>query len=457
VRAEVASFFENKPLKLDPTIPAGKLEDFVSPTFWAPNVSWFTQRNGNDPQHSLMISENGSEGNHMHANGISMELFGKGYTLAPDMGFGGGYFALDYAEYYGQFPAHNTVCVDGISSYPIMKSNHAFELRSCYPAPESKTGNYNNISYSDVYFREPESCADQTRTLSIVTTGEKTGYYVDVFRSKKVDGKDKMHDYFYHNLGQKMIVTDTNGDSLNLKPTEELAFAGGHLYAYSYIFNKKSAVTNKDVKATFTITRPGGDDVYMNMWMKGEKEREIFSALSPMCEGLSRTPGMPYSIKDTPVLTYVARQTGEAWTRPFVSVFEPSSENEPSKIASVSFFNAEKALKDFVGIKVESKSGRTDYIFSNSNAADNSAYKDMSSQATYSVVGTEKNGDCVLFMGNGTSLSSKNVTIKTTQPAHVIVEMKQGKCFYTADIDCKITISGKIYNLPASSYKEIIK
>ena len=31
-------------------------------------------------------------------------------------------------EYYSQFPAHNTVCVDGISSYPVMKSNHAFKL-----------------------------------------------------------------------------------------------------------------------------------------------------------------------------------------------------------------------------------------------------------------------------------------------------------------------------------------
>lgn len=457
VKAEVASFFENKPLKLDPAIPAGKLEDFVSPTFWAPNVSWFTQRNGNDPQHSLMISENASEGNHMHANGISMELYGKGYTLAPDMGIGSGYFALDYAEYYGQFPAHNTVCVNGISSYPIMKSNHAFELKSCYPVPGTKAGNYNNISYSDVYFREPESCADQTRLLSIVTTGEKTGYYVDVFRSKKVDGKDKMHDYFYHNLGQKMRITAANGDSLGLKPTDELAFAGAHLYAYSYIFGKKSTVTNKDVKATFTMTRPGGDDIYMNMWMKGEKEREIFSALSPMSEGLSRTPEMPYNIKETPTLTYVARQNGEAWTRPFVSVFEPSSKNEPSNIASVSFFNAENTSKDFVGIKVESKNGRTDYIFSNSNTTDKAIYNGMNSQSVYSVIGTETNGDYVLYMGNGILLSNRNVKIQTKQAGNVTVELKQGKWFYTADVACKVTISGKNYNLPASDYKAMAR
>lgn len=71
----------------------------------------------------------------MHANGISMELYGKGYVLGPDAGIGLYlYSGLDYAEYYSQFPSHNTVCVDGISSYPVMKSNHSFDLLSCFPA-----------------------------------------------------------------------------------------------------------------------------------------------------------------------------------------------------------------------------------------------------------------------------------------------------------------------------------
>jgi len=413
------------------------------------------QRNGMDSQNSLMISMNGSEGNHQHANGISMELYGKGYTLAPDAGIGSGYFALDYAEYYSQFPAHNTVCVDGISSYPVMKSNHAFELKSSYPASTIRNDIYRGITYCDVYFREPESFADQTRMMSIVTTGAKTGYYVDIFRSHKVKGDDKMHDYFYHNLGQKMTVTDANGDSLNFKPTEELAFAGAHLYGYSYLYRKKSVVTNKDIKATFTMNMPDGDDVYMNMWMKGQPNREIFSALSPMTEGISRTPGMPYNVKETPTLTYVARQSGEAWTRPFVSVFEPSSKTEPSNIASVAFFESEAKQPDFVGIKVESKSGRTDYIFSNSNATDKVVYKDFSSQSTYSVVGADENGVCVLFMGYGILLSTKNVTIKTIQPSNVTVEIKQGKWYYTADSACKITIQGKSYDLPASGYRQI--
>ena len=212
VRVSVNSFFEDKPLTLNPEVQAGKIEEYVSPLFHAPNVSWLVQRNGMDPRSSLMISQNGSEGNHMHANGISMELYGKGYVLGPDAGIGLSlYSGLDYAEYYSQFPSHNTVCVDGISSYPVMKSNHSFELLSCFPASAEPGGEFTSVTYSNLYFREPESRADQTRMMGIVTTAPETGYYVDVFRSRKEKGGDKMHDYFYHNLGQTLTLTAADG------------------------------------------------------------------------------------------------------------------------------------------------------------------------------------------------------------------------------------------------------
>ena len=151
VRVSVNSFFEDKPLTLNPKVQPGKIEDYVSPLFYAPNVSWLVQRNGMHPRNSLMISLNGSEGNHMHANGISMELYGKGYVLGPDAGIGLFlYSGLDYAEYYSQFPSHNTVCVDGISSYPVMKSNHSFDLLSCFPASAEPGKAFTSVTYSNL-------------------------------------------------------------------------------------------------------------------------------------------------------------------------------------------------------------------------------------------------------------------------------------------------------------------
>ena len=79
----------------------------------------------------------------------------------------------------------------------------------------------------------------------------------------------------------------------------------------------------------------------------------------------------------------------------------------------------------------------------------------MNSQSTYSLIGTETNGDCVLFMGNGTLLSTKNATITTIQNANVTVEKKQGIWYYTSDVSCKVTIEGKIFDLLASDYKAI--
>jgi len=445
VRASVNSFFEDKPLVLDPKV--GKIEDYVSPLFYAPNVSWLVQRNGMHPHNSLMISLNASEGNHMHANGISMELYGKGYVLGPDAGIGLFlYSGLDYAEYYSQFPSHNTVCVDGISSYPVMKSNHSFDLLSCFPASAEPGKGFTSVTYSQVAFREPESRADQTRLMGIVTTGPETGYYVDVFRSRKERGGDKMHDYFYHNLGQTMTLTAADGTDLNLQPTEELAFAGAHLYAYSYLYDKKVATTGQDVKVTFTIDMKDkdGDDISMNLWMKGEPEREVFTALAPMTEGLSRTPHMPYNIKEQPTLTFVARQHGEAWNRPFVAVYEPSTQKEPSAIQSVSYFDAEEpGLKDFAGICVESKNGRTDHIFSLTDSSQTATYQGMKVKADYAVISNEYAGNRTLFMGNGTQLIASGISIQTSEAANVLLEKKQGKWYILSSAPCKMVIDGK--------------
>lgn len=452
VRVSVNSFFDDKPLELKQDIRAGKIEDYVSPLFYAPNVSWLVQRNGMNPRNSLMISLNASEGNHMHANGISMELYGKGYVLGPDAGIGLYlYSGLDYAEYYSQFLSHNTVCVDGISSYPVMKSNHSFDLLSCFPASSAAMeakDKFPSVTYSNVYFREPESRADQMRMMSIVTTGPETGYYVDVFRSRKELGGDKMHDYFYHNLGQQMSLQAADGSDLNLQPTEELAFAGAHLYAYSYLYDKKCVQTGKDVKTVFTIRMPDKDDIQMNMWMKGEKERTVFSALSPMTEGLSRTPGMPYNIKEQPTLTFVARQEGEAWNRPFVAIYEPSTVKEAEQIFSVTYPSVKcKQEGSNVGICVEQKNGRIDRIISSDDATQLCEMGELKTVATYTLWGNKQGDDCIFFLGNGTLLQTPSVSVKADVPVNVLLEKETDGWYYTASGACSITLNGKIHKV----------
>lgn len=376
-----------------PKAPISEIEAYTSTLFYAPNVSWIAMRSGMDKQHDLMASVNASLGNHQHANGISLELYGKGYVLGPDAGIGRTlYSGLDYLEYYSQMPAHNTVVVDGVSSYPVMMSQHAFKIVASYPEvskeqPASKKLSEKKLSiqkdpelkdkitYATVSFIEPETQALQQRTTAIVKTSAKGGYYIDVFRSKKKEGGDKTHDYFYHNLGQEMKVMDAaSGQPLDMKPTEELAFAGGHLYSYSYIYDKKSAEMQNSVKTQFVTkilddkvveAMDGQREITMTMWMKKDENRTIFQALSPVNLEYERMPNQPYKVDEQPVLTFVARQKGEAWNHPFVCVYEPSSDTEPGDIASVDYFTPSEPSA--VGIIVKLKDGTEQHIVCSEN------------------------------------------------------------------------------------------
>ena len=376
-----------------PQAPISEIEAYTSTLFYAPNVSWIAMRSGMDKQHDLMASINASLGNHQHANGISLELYGKGYVLGPDAGIGRTlYSGLDYLEYYSQMPAHNTVVVDGVSSYPVMMSQHAFKVVASYPEvskeqPASKKLSEKKLSfqkdselkdkitYATVSFIEPETQAQQQRTTAIVKTSAKGGYYIDVFRSKKKEGGDKTHDYFYHNLGQEMKVMDAaSGQPLDMKPTEELAFAGGHLYAYSYLYDKKSAEMQNGVKTQFVTkilddkvveAMDGQREITMTMWMKKDENRTIFQALSPVNLEYERMPNQPYKVDEQPVLTFVARQKGEAWNHPFVCVYEPSSDTEPGDIASVDYFTPSEPSA--VGIIVKLKDGTEQRIVCSEN------------------------------------------------------------------------------------------
>ena len=366
-----------------PKAPISEIEKYTSTLFYAPNVSWIAMRSGMDKQHDLMASINASLGNHQHANGISLELYGKGYVLGPDAGIGRSlYSGLDYLEYYSQMPAHNTIVVDGVSSYPVMMSQHAFKVVAAYPEvskeqPASKklSEQKEKVSYATVSFIEPETQAQQQRTTAIVKTSAKGGFYIDVFRSKKIEGGDKMHDYFYHNLGQEMKVMDAaSGNPLDMKPTEELAFAGGHLYAYSYIYDKKSAEMQNSIKTQFVTkiqddkvveAMDGQREITMTMWMKKDENRTIFQALSPVNLEYERMPNQPYKVDEQPVLTFVARQKGEAWNHPFVCVYEPSSDAEPGDIASVDYFTPSEPSA--VGIIVKLKDGTEQRIVCSEN------------------------------------------------------------------------------------------
>lgn len=453
-RANISSFFASKPLEINPKYKKGNLDDYVTQTFYAPNVSWHVQRMGKG-KNGMMVSLNASLGNHMHANGINMELYGKGLVQGSDPGKGAGYLQPVYLEFYSQFPAHNTVMVDGVSSYTEMLSYHAFDLMGQYPISGQKEGYYKDITYSDVYFLEPETQSDQSRLVSIVKTGEETGYYVDIFRSKKQRKGDKFHDYYYHNLGQTMKVMDADGNPLTLLPSEEMGFAGGHLYALDYMWDKKSVKLEDDYQAEWKIDMPDSeDDIFMNLWMKGTEGREVFSIKSPPNKGFKGNHGLPYDVDKAPYLTLTARQHGEAWEHPFVSVYEPFTSSKGKSIEKISSFEDQNNSKGFVGLNITHTSGRKDLVFSTVNNQ-TATYGEVSTNATYALIGTEKNENVVLFMGNGTQLKTKDFVIASVEKGNVVLELKDGKLYLHNEVPVSITQNGKSQQFKVGGFRAV--
>ena len=109
------------------------------------------------------------------------------------------------------------------------------------------------------------------------------------------------------------------------------------------------------------------------------------------------------------------------------------------------------SLTDFAGICVKSKNGRTDHIFSLSDATQTATYQGMKVKADYAVISNRYAGDNrTLFMGNGTQLIAPGVSIRTSVPANVLLEQKEGKWYILSSASCTVVIGGKKMKVEAA-------
>jgi hypothetical protein len=232
-------------------------------------------------------------------------------------------------------------------------------------------------------------------------------------------------------MGQGLTVTDNAGKPLHLPPVDKLAFANGDLFAYDYFYDEKSIQTAGDINATFQLKMPDRDSIFMNMWMKGSTGREIFTVRSPKSTAIDRGI-VPKEIAELPLPTIVARQYGEAWTKPFVAVFEPSSSLQPAAIASISSFTPAKAPADFTGIIVTGKSGSKQTVFSTSAGNETVLYKDYAFRGTYAVISEYSHELQYLFLGNGRTITNGGFSITATADNTSAVLCKQNNAWYVA-------------------------
>ena len=304
-------------------------------TFYAPNVSLFIQRmaTGDD---AMMVSTVGSFGNHSHVNGIAIELFANNYVLGPDMSKGGSYWSPSYREYYSQFPAHNTVVVDGQSTYNRMRGYNPFTLDNYFPETGESTTSFDNVTFSKVSFVEPQTMSDQQRLTAQIKTESGKGYILDIFRSRKKNPTSQKHEYFYHNLGQTLEILDSADNIIDLNPSDELGSSHGDITAYDYLTEKESVKSDDDVKALFTLKSKKVPDNHMKIWIKGSENQKIFSVKSPKSDALIKGSA-PLEMLGEKIPTLILRRNEEAWNNPFALVFNPYIDGLKNPIKYVKF------------------------------------------------------------------------------------------------------------------------
>mgnify|MGYP000370420630 CR=1 FL=1 len=177
-----------------------------------------------------------------------------------------------------------------------------------------------------------------------------------------------------------------------------------------------------------------------------------------MTEGLSRIKNMPYSIKDQPTLTFVARQKGEAWNRPFVAVYEPSTLKEPSCIASVDYPQVKSEQQgSHVGIRVALTNGNVDWILSSDENAHHCKLEKLQARAGYALCRQSEKGEALqAFLGNGTQLEADGVSIRQMYLLMFAVEARW-KWMYTATAPCRVVVGKKKYTLSVSKELRLLK
>lgn len=375
----------------------------------------YLQRNGTDSLHGLMYVVQGATYNHNHAGGMAMELYGAGKVMGADPGDGLNYDAPMHIRYYAEWAAHNTV-VTAERSAPIPRfkggggSKHMGKISLVAMEPRAEAPAVSPYcSFTDTRYTDMTTGSPEERTLAIIRLSDSAGYYVDIYRS----GDSLANDYLYHNIGDTLVLLGNHRQPLAIPlspfPVDTLdADPPGFSALRGYRSTGKQAGS---VIALFKVPAPSGPTDFMQVYLPGEQLRAYYTALAPA----TQTAGFRYRQKPTPTL--IIHQQGEAWSRPFLAVYEPY------RGANGFVVNGVERLKNelpgsFTALRVTTK-GTTgqQLIFQSPDTTQTfhaaaSTFKGRFGVAAF----RHDNSLSYLYLGKGRSLSWKRYGIRAQKP-----------------------------------------
>jgi len=386
--------------------------DFNKPTALVTHAGIALQRNAvdvNNVDYGLTGIIGGAHYVHSHVTGISMELYGAGYVMAPNAGLAATLAERQEPENKSYFRLHagnNCVIVNGTShgrqSGSWASNSYLWQDTVLNEASEPlhlEDPVSPNHSFATQYLNDTINQAEQQRTLAIIRTSPTTAFYFDLFRSHSLV-TNNFHDYIYHNIGDSTLISSTSG-VLGLTPTTRYDNdIGDPVGSPGWRFFEQEQVTPETAEPVKVQFRLNSNNRSMNLFVPDGVAREYTHALAPP----TREAKNGYVNKKTQVLAI--RQQGEAWDRPFIAVLEPSTTFDTS-VQSVTQLTWEGRV---VGAKVESLvNGQTITNYIICNEGPNGFYENpalgLSFTGRFGVITDRGDDDVELYIGEGAFLT----------------------------------------------------
>lgn len=362
----------------------------------------------------------GRRGSHLSPNGLAVQYYGFGYSLAPDASAYESYWSKDYI-YHGGPCASNTIPQGYRDGNIVINAMEPFVDGNSFVNEKSLTP---YINFSDV------SAGDKRRTIALVSLANGVGYYVDIFRSE-----NDCNDYIFHNVGRTINIKNVSNELLNMEYCDSIPSLGG--VDYKYFTNPFRCVCDDKFIAEWSIT----DSINSRLWFTGADGRLLYKVDAPSTTLLKDlTPdGVSSSPLKTPTLL-VRKDSEKAIDRPFISVYESFVRDKSiiRNIENLEYDDSNCGVKVYYGDKV-------DYIISTD--IKNKRYSDgkISLSGDFGYVSTRDNDLCVLYMGNCSKISYSNVSVQsvTGKPVYASIYEENGMTYYSSTGDINVKINGK--------------
>lgn len=397
---------------------------------------FYLQRNGTDKETGLMYTLQCATYNHNHVNGMSMELYGCGEVMGIDPGTGPYYEHPLHREYFSQWAAHNTVVAGGrSSSVPFSggagtKQVGELRMEAMEPLPEAEALSP-DVSFTDSRYTDKSTGTHQQRTMALIRTSSRSGYYVDLFRSDH----PARNDYMYHNIGRSVTLADTEGRPIPTVPAK-IDTVGKDYPGFRYIRSVQATGKHEPGIVAEFLMEASPEDAFMRVLIPGGKDRTYYTGFSPEC----KTAG-PYSGK--PVPTLMVQTLSEAWTNPFALIYEPYRGTGNHSVESV----AKIAVKDegrHLLLHVKNKDRSEQYVFQGCDLSGELTGKSYAFAGHFGVASLRNDTLQYLYLGCGRKISFAGCTVQSAKDeASCDIRFFASALEVSADAPVNIALKGR--------------